>query len=90
MFIGEKTRNKIVDLIRKHLEEHAAAIDVAFTRAEKAMYISIGIKLSENPKDSNAVDVGTSISFKVDQIKDTAYGTVTEHQMSLPGLDQDA
>jgi hypothetical protein len=26
MFIGVKTRNKIVDLIREHLDEHAVAI----------------------------------------------------------------
>ncbi|MEN6475225.1 MAG: hypothetical protein ABFD81_14515 [Syntrophaceae bacterium] len=83
MVVGEKTREKIVELIQAQLEEYSGAIDAAYLRMEKTLSISIGVKLSENPKNSLFVDVDTTVSFKIDEIKDKAHGTVSEVQISV-------
>lgn len=85
MVIGERTREKIVELLQAQLEEYASAIDAAYARMDKALSISLGVKLSENPKNSLFVDVDTSISFKLDEVKDKAHGSVSEVQMSVIG-----
>lgn len=88
--IGEKVKQAILDQVEMYLITYMPTIAMAFDRFEDGLPITFSVKLSPNKKHLDSIDVKTSIAFNIDKVKDDHEVTVSEAQLSIPGMEKKA
>lgn len=82
--IGPRTIETMKKLIMEQIDNHAPKMDEAFMNADDGkLKVSIGVDIgvSETP---DSLDVGVTMSFTAEKVKDKIIGTVSERQLDLP------
>lgn len=86
--IGEHVKREILGQIERHLDTYMPSIARAYDRFDDGLPITFSVKLSANKRSEICVDVKTSIAFNVDRVKDDCEATVSEVQLSIPGMER--